>query len=62
MSITSFLVRWSFSRNDKKRDAGLTTPDTVLRFDDIQYGPNRKWQVLDVYRPKSAEGDRKSVV
>lgn len=56
MSITSFLVRWSFSRNDKKRDAGLTTPDTIKRFDDIQYGPDPKWQVLDVYRPKSSEG------
>ena len=56
MSITSFLVRWSFSRNDKKRDAGLTTPNTIKRFDDIQYGPDKKWQVLDVYRPKDVEG------
>lgn len=56
MSITSFLVRRSFGKNDRKRDAGLTTPDTVKRFDDIQYGPDPKWQVLDVYRPKSEEG------
>ena len=56
MSITSYLVRKTFARNDKKRDAGLTTPDFVQRFDDIQYGPDRKWQVLDVYRPIHKEG------
>ena len=56
MSITSFFVRRLFGKNDRKRDAGLTTPDTVRRFDDIQYGPNSKWQVLDVYRPVSEDG------
>lgn len=56
MSITSFLVRKYFSRNDSKRDAGLKTPDSIRRFDDIPYGPDPKWQVLDVYRPHSAEG------
>ena len=56
MSITSFLVRRSFGSNDRKRDAGLSTPETIERFDDIQYGPERKWQILDVYRPRSFEG------
>jgi len=51
MSITSYLVRKAFGNNDKKRDAGLTTPDTIKRFDDIPYGADRKWQLLDVYRP-----------
>lgn len=49
MSITSFLVRSSFGKNDRKRDAGLKTPDTIERFDDISYGPDRKWQILDEY-------------
>lgn len=56
MSLTSFLVRYSFSRNDRKRDAGLTSPDTIKRFDDIQYGSDPKWHVLDVYRPLGTEG------
>ena len=56
MSITSFLVRKLFAKNDKKRDAGLNTPATVKRFDDILYGSDHKWQVLDVYRPISEEG------
>lgn len=41
--------------NDAKRDAGLTTPEDVERFDNIQYGPDEKWNVLDVYRPKAEE-------
>ena len=41
-----------FSRSDKKRDAGLSSPDDVERFDDIPYGPDEIWQRLDVYRPK----------
>lgn len=44
-----------FKKGDDKRDAGLTTPDDVVRFDDIYYGQDRN-QVLDVYRPKGAEG------
>ena len=56
MSIVSLMTRIMFKRGDKKRDAGLTTPDYVKRYDDIQYGPNRKWNKLDVYRPKGVEG------
>ncbi len=56
MSITSCLIRFLFKRNDDRRDAGLTTPADILRFDDIAYGPDPKWQVLDVYRPRSLEG------
>ncbi len=56
MSLTSRLVCRVFTRGDNKRDAGLTTPDDILRYDDIAYGTDRKWQVLDVYRPRGAEG------
>lgn len=38
--------------SDTERDAGLKTPEDVERFDDIQYGPDEKWNVLDVYLPK----------
>lgn len=50
------MVRRLFARGDKKRDAGLTTPDGVIRYDDIVYGDDARWQRLDVYRPRNAEG------
>lgn len=42
--------------NDEIRDAGVTEPEDVERFDDIPYGPDAAWNVLDVYRPKGKEG------
>ena len=56
MSITSMLVRAVFRRGDEKRDAGLTTPADIVRYDDVVYGPDRRRNVLDVYRPKGAGG------
>ena len=47
-------VRRTFQEGDEIRDAGLTTPDDIERFDDIAYGSDPKWQMLDVYRPKGA--------
>ena len=49
-------IRKSFAAGDDERDKGLTSPEDVRRFDDIAYGPDPVWQVLDVYRPKKAEG------
>lgn len=49
-------IRKAFGKGDKKRDAGQTTPADIIRFDDILYGSDiklRKWQLLDVYRPKA---------
>ena len=58
MSITSMWIRYAFGKSDKARDAGLTTPEDIVRFDNIRYGKHKKWQVLDVYRPKTQnEGD-----
>ena len=50
------IIRKQFAEGDKKRDEGLTTPEDVVRFDDIVYGEDPVWQVLDVYRPKGTEG------
>lgn len=44
------------AKSDAERDAGLTTPPEIERFDDIKYGTDDKWQVLDVYRPKALSG------
>ncbi len=52
MSLLSIMVRAMFKKGDDKRDAGLVTPDDIARFDDLIYGPDPDWNVLDVYRPK----------
>lgn len=54
ISIISNWVRSSFGRSDAARDAGLTTPEDVIRYDDLRYGDDARWQTLDVYRPRAA--------
>ena len=54
MSRTSDMVREMFQKADDVRDAGLTTPDDITRFDDIVYGEDIHFQRLDVYRPANA--------
>ena len=61
MSQASDMVRKNFKAGDDKRDAGLATPPDVVRFDDIAYGQDED-QVLDVYRPRGAEGQRLAVI
>ena len=56
MSFASLLVNFMFAKGDKQRDAGLTTPDDVIRYDNISYGTKRKWNLLDLYRPRNVEG------
>lgn len=41
--------------DDEKRNAGLKTPESVARFDNISYGEHER-NILDVYRPKNADG------
>lgn len=62
MSETSDMIRKTFAEGDDKRDAGLTTPEGIERFDDIVYGTDEKWQVLDVYRPKAMKGKKLPVI
>lgn len=54
MSFTSEVIRMKFKEGDDIRDAGLKTPDDIIRCDDIVYGSDPKWQVLDIYRPREA--------
>lgn len=56
MSRTSERVRREWKIGDEKRDAGLTTPENIQRYDDLSYGPDPMWNKLDVYRPKEAKG------
>lgn len=54
MSFATRVFIRNCTKADTKRDAGLTTPDDIERFDNILYGTDKKWQILDVYRPKNA--------
>ena len=56
MSRKSIIFRKMCAASDAERDAGLTTPPEVERFDDIQYGTDSKWHLLDVYRPRALKG------
>jgi len=62
MSQISEMIRKDFKKGDDIRDAGLTTPEDILRYDDIPYGPDPAWQSLDVYRPKTADGEKLPVI
>ena len=62
MSADSEEIRAKFKAFDDIRDAGLTTPEEIERFDDIQYGADDTWQVLDVYRRKDARGKKLPVI
>ena len=62
MSKFSELTRQSFSESDKKRDAGLTTPVGIVRYDNLSYGEYGSWNLLDVYRPKDKEGVKLPVI
>lgn len=58
MSVASEELRASFKAADDVRDAGLTTPEDIVRYDDIIYGADEQWNKLDVYRPKDKEGEK----
>ena len=38
MSLASFMMRRGCKRSDAKRDAGLTTPAGIIRYDNIFMG------------------------
>ena len=55
-------IRSQFGKGDRLRDKDLTTPQEIQRYDNILYSNDRKykkWQLLDVYRPKSAKNNGK---
>lgn len=62
MSQTSERVREMFGKGDDVRDRGLTTPDGIMRWDNIAYGPERPWQLLDVYKPHGPKERKMPVI
>ena len=55
-------IRNEFGKNDAIRDAGLSTPSDIQRYDNICYGNDTVWQSLDLYRPKALEGKNLPVI
>ena len=56
MSLTSHIVRTLFTIGDLKRDLGWVPPTDVKTVENVSYGSCDKWHLLDLYRPKDAEG------
>ena len=56
-------MRISWKENDDKRDSGLPhdIPE-VTRIDDLQYGEDPKWNLLDLYLPKNVKGAIKNKI
>ncbi len=62
MSFAAKVLNFMFNKFDTKRDAGLTSPEDVVRHNDIQYGEDPKWNALDVYYPKGTEKPLPTIV
>ena len=55
-------IRREFGQSDMERDKNERTPDDIERFDDILYGEDKEYNVLDVYRPKEYRGKNLPVI
>ena len=53
-------INWAIA--DAKRDEGLTTPDEILRYNDISYGPYGTDNLLDIYMTKNVTGILPTIV
>lgn len=62
MSFQTFLFRMMCRRSDSKRDKGLTLPESIIHHDDMLYGTDRKYNLLDVYLPENAGGSLPVIV
>ena len=49
---TPEIIRREFGEGDRKRDEGLTTPQDIVRRDNLSYGPYDEWNMLDIYYPQ----------
>jgi len=62
MIFDSEKFRRDCAANDQKRDAGLTTPDNIKRYDDIAYGPYGRYNLLDIYHKKDVMAPQKTII
>ncbi len=55
-------ARKEMQESDEIRDAGLTTPKHIVRYDNICYGKDAIWNVLDVYHPEGVSAPGPAIV
>lgn len=55
MAQTYLDIREEITKIDDIRDAGLTTPEGIQRFDGLRYGSDEIFHTLDVYCPKGTD-------
>lgn len=55
-------LRNDFGSSDQKRDAGLTTPAQIRRYDNIAYGEYGKYNLLDIYHKKDVTSPQKTII
>lgn len=55
-------IRRDWGANDAIRDAGLTTPDDITRYDNIPYGPEPVANLLDIYCPKGTSSALPAII
>ena len=48
-------IRKNWAKADAKRDEGLTTPQDIIRHDNLSYGPYGEENILDIYYKKDTE-------
>ncbi len=62
MSIQGLLLRCSFARSDRQRDAAIALPEGVTQCRNISYGPYGDSSLLDVYYPDGTTGPLPTIV
>ena len=62
MSMIAVVFNLSASISDFRRDRKIPLPQGVIQHRNIRYGAHRKWNLLDVYYPESAEGSLPTIV
>ena len=55
------MIRDLFEETEQKQlatfDESITNPDNVVVYEQIQYGAEKQWHTLDIYRPKDSVGE-----
>ena len=55
-------IRKNWAKSDAERDRGLTTPENIVRHDDISYGSYGEWNLLDIYYTNDTTDPKPAIV
>ncbi|MCR4742810.1 MAG: alpha/beta hydrolase [Treponema sp.] len=62
LKIIANKYRKNWAINDYNRDKSFTIPQNIQLIKDISYGPNKKWNLLDINLPKNADSPLACIV